>query len=113
MSTHTLTIDFGTGQDTATLSFRCTAPAGELCHALYECSCEEWTDEGVVHGKPFHLDMDDVTHFGYWRNDECRLEDWFDGSDEVVRGSVTVPVRPTWDGGYYGFDITPAEAVTS
>lgn len=107
MSNHTVTLDFGTGTDFPAKRFHCSAPAGSLCHAYYECSCEVWSDEGIVHGKPFHRDSGDVIHFGHWRNDECRLEDWFDGCDEVMRGEVTIPVRPSWDGDYYQFDVTP------
>lgn len=110
MSAHTVTIDYGTGAPFPTLSFRCNAPAGEPCHAYYECSCEEWEREGVVHGKPFHIDSGDETHFGYWRNDECRLQDWFENSDEAVVGSVSVPVTAKYTGGWYEFDITAAVA---
>lgn len=95
--------------------FRCNAPAESLCHAVYECVCEEWMDAGVTaDGLPYHDvdsgDPDDhgeqpIRHWGQFEPDVCNEQDWFENSDEVLRGKVTFPVKGEWDGNGYTFEV--------
>jgi len=103
---HTITVEWGThgGVDYA---FRCHAGPESLCHAVYDCTCEEWTDGGVKDGKPYHTVMtyDDayaeheVRHVGRFEPDECNERDWFENSDECLRGKVTFPVVGEYESG--------------
>lgn len=102
---HTVTIEW-TPLGATDYTFRCLAPADSLCHAVYTCTCEEWQDGGVVDGAPWHIpygggdpdDVEAVRHFGVLDEAECGLRDWFENSDEAMRGSITFPVTAEWDG---------------
>lgn len=85
----------------------CTAPPDALCHATYDCQCEEWVDAGVEDGRPWHADHDEADaecrHYGRFNPDECGLRDWYENSDEPLAGTLTFPVTPEWNGDGYTF----------
>lgn len=118
MGDHQVTIDWGSGTWAPTLTLRCDAPPDALCHAVYDCPCEEYTATGVHDGRPWHTsyETDDLTserHYGRFEPDQCTLVDWFDAADEQMRGQVTLPVRAQWEGDFWTFHPTstphPAE----
>lgn len=120
---HTVTVEWG-DHGGVSYQFRCNAPAEALCHAVYTCECDEWTDGGVENGRPWHSSVryDDADvehedrHYGTLDPDECGQRDWFENSDEVLRGSVTFPVTGTYEtGGGCTFEVagTPAPTVTT
>jgi hypothetical protein len=105
---HHVTIDYGRDGYAPSLSLTCSAPADSWCRAEWECACEEFSwSETTPDGRPVHTTYDpdaddDVEHVGSFGG-ECTLVDWFAGSDEVMRGKVTVPAEPKWDGNGYEF----------
>ncbi len=116
MPDHTLTIDFDRYGDVVT-TINCHAPADARCHVQYRCDCEEINNHRIVDGVPQHTawtydnegDETEVTHVGEFDPTFCHLAEWHDNSDEDVRGKITVPVTPSWEGEFYLFDITPKE----
>ena len=105
MSEHTVTIDWGR-DGWATNRFECHAPADAMCHAVWSCDCEEFYDAGIRNGVPAHRpdpDDPDRWHAGTFNAAACNLRDWFDNTDEPLRGEVTVPVRAEWQCGGYEF----------
>lgn len=105
MSNHVVELDFADEWRDPDKSFRCLAPADSLCHAYYSCDCTEWPREGIIHGKPWHTNWEDESHFGVWKQNECRLEDWFYNSDSPLSGKITVAIDPEWDDGHYEFHV--------
>jgi len=101
---HGIDIRFDGDDERPSIYFRCDAPSDGLCHVVYDCSCESWHSEEMVDGIPQHRDSDDEVHMGRFVA-ECRLDDWFDNSDEVLSGDVTIPIRPEWVEGYYIFHV--------
>lgn len=101
-SEHHVTIDYGR-DGSPTLSLTCSAPADAPCRAEWSCDCEEFVWGEVEDGKPAHYTFDSedepVTHVGAFVPDYCSLVDWFDNSEEMMRGAVTVSVRVKWNDG--------------
>jgi hypothetical protein len=103
---HTVTVEWDR-QGWAGYTFTCHAPAFALCHAVYDCDCEGWTDDGITDGIPWHLVDDgdeEHRHTGALDPQQCGLRDWFENSDEALRGRVTFPVTPDWRGDHVLFD---------
>ncbi|SFK31786.1 hypothetical protein [Cellulomonas sp. KH9] len=105
-ATHTVTADFGR-DGWPIYTFNCHAPAESPCHAVYDCGCDDgWADETVVDGVPSHRPMYDdegTRHAGHLNTQACNLRDWFENSDEVLRGAYTFPVTPDWQGDHVLF----------
>lgn len=99
MSDHWVEIEFE-DSDWPDKQFFCEAPTDSLCHAYFSCDCDEWYWEGIIHGKPVHEGSDDEFHWGEWRQNECRFEDWFYNTDGPLAGRIKVDVKPEWDDGY-------------
>jgi hypothetical protein len=119
MSTHhSVTIDYGKDGYPATLSLTCSAPADAPCRAEWTCDCEEfsWSGNGTD-GLPVHTTWseesdDEVEHVGTFGTG-CNIADWFADSDDVMRGKVTVPVTPRWDGDCFEFLLDTITEATS
>lgn len=97
--THLLTIEFD-GDLRPTLSLTCKAGGHAECRAHFTCDCETWAERGGNADAPWHAQDDDMgdlmeRHYGTWG--DCNLVDWLDSDDEIVRGKITLPVRPEWD----------------
>lgn len=121
MSDHTVTVEWEDGSISPYMRFRCNAGPESLCHAVWTCECEEYDETGVTDGRPWHMLADgyrDVTysgvqrHVGKFEPDECSLRDWFENSDESLRGSVTFPVEGEWDGDSYLFNVQASDATS-
>lgn len=95
---HHVTIDYGRNGYAPTTRLTCTAPEESLCRAVYGCGCEEYYDPRIESGVASHADGEGERHYGVFS--DCQLMEWFDNSDEVMRGAVTVPVRVEWNDGY-------------
>ncbi|MDM8086326.1 hypothetical protein QUV83_16245 [Cellulomonas cellasea] len=117
MSDHSVTVEWDR-DGYPRYSFTCTAPAESDCHAHYECECESWVNSGIEDGKPWHSPEEwhegdglseeiEVRHFGRFDAESCGLRDWFENCDDVMRGSITFPIKTEWHGGSYTF--APAE----
>jgi len=105
MAEHEVTAEWGV-HGGVEYTFRCNAPAESLCHAVYDCTCEEWTDGGVEDGVPYHtvgsddpVDIETIRHYGRFEPDECNERDWFENSDECLRGKVTFAVDGQYESG--------------
>lgn len=94
---HHVTIDYGHDGYAPTTRLTCTAPEESLCRAVYGCGCEEYYDPRIDSGVASHANGEGERHYGVFS--DCQLIDWFDNSDEVMRGAVTVPVRVEWNDG--------------
>jgi hypothetical protein len=110
---HLVTADWGTGESWPTLHLACKAPDDAICHAVWDCECEQWGEHGVDSTGPWHehaaYDVDPaVRHYGRFDKTECNLVNWFDNSEEMMRGSISFPVAAEFDGDYYTF--TPEAA---
>jgi len=113
---HTVTARFEDGWFAEALaSMKCTAPADALCHAVWDCGCEEWSDPRIEDGRPVHsvIVYDDEEdreewHVGRFDPEFCNLREWFDNSDETLNGDVTFPVTPEWTGEGYVFNVARA-----
>lgn len=103
---HVVTLEWHDYSFSPTESLTCKADPGAFCHAVWDCECESWDEHGIEDGVPWHgysSDDGDVRHFGRLDPTECNLVNWFENSEEVMRGSVTFPVVATFDGDYYTF----------
>lgn len=109
---HTVTLEWDKdGYLRSTLN--CPDAPESLCHAVYNCDCEEYGAEGVADGRPWHSPYayDEapslVRHRGVFDPAVCNLRDWFDNEDDpIVTSSITVPVKPVWTGDGYEFHLT-------
>lgn len=111
MSTHLVTADWEPNGGPS-MSLKCEAPAEALCHAVWACECEEWDEDGVEDGKPWHRHDGDshlARHRGKFDPTECNLRDWFENSDEPMEGAIVFRVDPVFHGDYVTFK--PAGAV--
>lgn len=113
---HTVTVDWDR-DGYPRYSFGCTASADALCHAEFACECESYATAGVEGGRPWHSpepwsegdgldDALEVRHLGDFNPESCGLRDWFENTDEAMRGSITFPVRAVWQGDYNTFEPT-------
>lgn len=95
----------------------CEAGDDSICHARFDCSCEEWHDQGVEDGKPWHLaGSADEKCWGVFDPEFCNYKEWADlcGIDELTHGKVKIPVLVQWDGDSYEFHYrSPAIVVGS
>lgn len=110
MSHHTVTLTWDDTTYTPDTLFTCKAPLESLCHAGWDCQCEEWSDQGVDQDGPFHITSDGDRHRGEFDLSRCGLADWFDGTSDPLRGTVTLPLVCSWNGDHVEFDVTPKVA---
>ena len=107
---HRAIIDLETGH----ARLRCEAPLHSMCHAVFDCQCEEYHDYGLDGRRPYHLSIDDdgedITHWGSFDQDQCNLTDWFDNDDEPLNGEISVMVQETWECDYYSWSAVPGTA---
>ena len=98
------------------VTFECHAADDALCHAVYDCRCEEWFESGVEDGVPWHEIADGqvtLRHYGRFDPQECNVRDWIDGQGELdsqrhgPAGRILVPVEVFWTG--HGMEWSPAE----
>lgn len=104
-------------------TFECHAATDSLCHAVYDCDCEEWFADGVDDGVPWHETETltgcageswerTVRHFGRFDLQECNARDWIYGQGELDSqrpgpdGRILVPVEVSWTG--HGVEWRPA-----
>lgn len=115
-SEHTLVIKYTKGWQQ--MHINCHAHEQAMCHAVFDCACEEYFNLRIIDGHPVHdhsvLDDDDneqvEQHIGEFEDDECNLKDFFDNTDEPVeKGCIEVPVEAVWEGEYYSFHIPTEE----
>jgi hypothetical protein len=110
---HFVTVEWSWSSPFPRESLTCKAPVESICHAVWDCQCESWDADGIEDGAPWHSlqggDFDSTErHVGRFDRSECNLVNWFDNTDEVMRGSITFPVVAAFDGDYYTF--TPERA---
>lgn len=115
MVDHFVSIDLECFSLNDRLQLICKAPADSHCHAVYDCDCEQWFKSGTDGGKPWHIPGDYSEpeyerHFGRFDPSECCYVDWAENCDEVLRGTVVIPVRAQWEGDYYTFHAEGADA---
>lgn len=104
MSDHTVTIEWEDGYPS--YAFACKAPSESLCHAVWDCDCEAWDQQGIENGEPWHgHDDGEWRHLGHFQDGHCGLREWFENSDEAVCGSLTVPVTAEFQSDYYLFRL--------
>lgn len=111
MSAHFVTCDWGT-TGWPMLSMTCEEPPESMCHAVWTCECEGWSSDGVDNGEPWHHHYEDlphVRHVGKFDRAVCNWGDWFDGSDETMRGAIVFRVEGKWVGD--GMEFRPVGAV--
>lgn len=112
---HSVTIDFE-GMYPHPSSFHCSAPDDAMCRAVWDCDCESWEYEGIAGGVPWHgftdsyLVADSVRttvtrHRGRFDPNHCNIIDWLANSDETGRGTITLPIKPEWQGDYYTWTV--------
>ena len=107
MSDHKVELVFE-GDECATATLICEAPATEPCHAEWACDCTEWADYRVSPlGLPQHLvgtwGGEKFWHTGTFK-DGCNLQDWFTATPHLD-GTLTVPVEPIWEHYCYKFQV--------
>lgn len=98
MSDHYVTVDWSGGYGES-LSMTCEAPLESTCHAVFACECDQWSRDGIEDGAPWHAHDDDlphVRHVGTFSADACTWRDWFDSSEEVMRGAIVFRVDGEW-----------------
>lgn len=94
----------------------CTAPPDALCHAIWTCDCEEQYAAEIRNGVPAHRpysDDPDTWHAGRLDPTACAFRDWYEGSEETLRGTVRVPVSPEWHGDHYTFELAASQPVAA
>ncbi len=102
---HTVTAEWDRRGWGPEFTFHCHAPALSPCHAMWTCDCESLAEQGIRDGIPWHRAYEsDDEHTGELNPQECSLRDWFENTDEALRGSVTFPVTPDWQGDYVLFN---------
>lgn len=111
--THTVTVEWESGYG-PTYSFHCNAPTDALCHAVYDCDCEEYVDHGLEDGRPWHTTytgdgVGEARHYGRFDTDHCIEREWFEITDDPLDGVLTFEVETVWEGDYYSF--TPGSVV--
>lgn len=96
MSEHRATLDFDGGYVTQTLT--CTAPPHSMCHAVFDCDCDEFYDSRVVDDHPVHVlrpdDYNEQIHTGRFSPSHCTVREWSENlQEEILHGQVTFDVR--------------------
>ncbi|QCB93328.1 hypothetical protein [Cellulomonas shaoxiangyii] len=104
---HTVTATWD-GGGWPTYRFHCAAGPQSLCHAVYDCLCEEWDVDGVEGGRPWHALDDGPRHVGTFNSDVCNLRDWFENTDDPLHGELTFAVDADYQGDFYLFRPTAA-----
>lgn len=90
---------------------KCTAPSASSCHARWDCSCETFTLEHDFEGKPVHIAQEwggdiEEEHVGEYDAEWCNLREWFSADgQELLAGTITFPVKASWEYDYYNFEI--------
>lgn len=104
---HTVTLDWGTGEMWPRETLNCNAPEQSMCHVVWDCECESWDAQGIAAGRPWHsLDGgESPVHHGKFDAGECNLRNWHENSEETLRGSLTIPVTPEFQGDHYTFSV--------
>lgn len=103
-------------EDDCCNGFVCEAPPESICHARFDCSCEEYYELGVDNGIPYHKPDPEATllHYGKFDTTFCSYEEWSDAFDELTHGKVKIPVAVQWNGDSYEFHYRePVEVVRS
>lgn len=111
MSDHSIVYDL---LSPAVGTWECRAPKTAVCHAIWDCECENITDYTVMGGKPYHRNAADpqMFHTGRFDPSTCTLRDWYENQDECVEGLVRVDVDPVNEWDYVIFTATRATLVT-
>ena len=61
--------------------------------------------EDMAIGWSANWDDNPERHHGTLDPATCNLRDWFDATEEPIRGSITFPVRPEFDNDHYLFHV--------
>ena len=90
----------------------CESATDAMCHAVWDCDCEEWAATFTAEGKPMHGVLEDeFAHVGRFDPDYCNIADWINESgieDQQVAGDfVRFPVEVTWTGHGYQWERKP------